>query len=67
MARYRLKKNVENFDVVDGPLTGRKFRAGMVYDEIPPQDAGKFEEIKDEVTPQTRKGTAGSASKEDKT
>lgn len=42
---YKLKANVENFEVVDGPFADRKFTAGEVYQEIPPQDAWRFEEI----------------------
>lgn len=41
---YRLKKNVADFTVVDGPFAGRTFRAGKVYAEIPPQEKHKFEE-----------------------
>ena len=58
---YKLKANVENFEVVDGPLAGRKFRGGEVYQEVPPQDAGRFEEIS---TPQTAAAAAESASGE---
>jgi hypothetical protein len=40
---YQLKKNVAEFDVVDGPCAGRKYRRGTPYAEIPPQEAHKFE------------------------
>lgn len=40
---YRLKKNVPEFEAVDGPLAGRKFRHGATYEEIPPGDAHRFE------------------------
>lgn len=43
---YRLKPNVENFEVVDGPFAQRKFISGEIYAEIPPNEAGKFDEIK---------------------
>ncbi len=39
---YTLKPNVPDFEVVDGPMAGRKFEAGKVYKEIPPQEAHKF-------------------------
>lgn len=42
---YRLKRNVPGFDVVDGPLAGRQYRHGVVYGEIPPAEAGKFEPV----------------------
>ena len=47
MSYYRLKQGVEGFDVVDGPLAGRQYRKGVVYDEIPPGDAAKFKEVRD--------------------
>ena len=40
---YKLKKNVADFDVVDGPFAGRKFRAGAAYAEVPPEHISKFE------------------------
>lgn len=43
--KYKLKNNVAEFDVVDGPLAGRNFRRGVLYDEIPSNEAGKFETI----------------------
>ena len=33
--RYQLKQTSPEFDVVDGPLSGRKFKHGEVYEEIP--------------------------------
>jgi len=43
---YRLKKNVQSFTVVDGPLAKRTYRQGMVYEEIPANEAAKFEKVK---------------------
>lgn len=43
---YKLKKGIENFDVVDGAFAGRKFVRGKVYGEVPPEEKGKFEKIK---------------------
>lgn len=40
---YRLKKNVADFDIVDGPFAGRKFRAGELYAEVPRGYENKFE------------------------
>lgn len=47
MTQYRLKKGIENFQVVDGPFAGRKFVRGKVYgeDKVPPEEKGKFEKI----------------------
>ncbi len=46
---YRLKKGVEAFTVMDGPFEGRSFKPGVAYTEIPPQEAKKFEEIREEA------------------
>jgi len=43
---YKLKKGFENFQVVDGPFAGRKFEKGKEYDEVPPDEAKKFEKIR---------------------
>jgi len=43
--KYKLKSNVEAFEMVDGPMTGRKFKAGEVYDSIPPQYSSRFDVI----------------------
>lgn len=40
---YRLKKNVADFVVTDGPLAGRNYRAGGIYTEVPPGEKHKFE------------------------
>ncbi len=41
---YRLKANVPGFTVVDGPFQGRTYLHGQTYDEVPPQEAHKFNE-----------------------
>ena len=41
---YRLKRNVADFVVVDGPFAKRTFRAGKIYAEIPPGEKHKFED-----------------------
>ena len=45
--KYRLKKNAESIQIVDGPYAGRKYEKGKLYDEIPPEEAHRFERIKD--------------------
>lgn len=42
---YKLKNNAADFAVVDGKFAGRTYRAGEIYDEIPPEEKGKFEKI----------------------
>lgn len=42
---YRLKKNVPAFEVVDGKYAGRKYAHGQVYEDIPPEEAKKFETV----------------------
>lgn len=44
---FQLKKGTESFTVVDGPFAGRTFEPGKTYAEIPPQDADRFEEIRE--------------------
>lgn len=43
---YKLKKNVEAFEVVDGPFARKKYTHGIEYDEVPPEEAGRFEKSK---------------------
>ena len=38
MTQYKLKKGIENFEVVDGAFAGRKFVRGKVYGEVPPEE-----------------------------
>ena len=39
---YQLKPGVPAFEVVDGPFAGRKFKAGVLYNEVPPEESPKF-------------------------
>ena len=48
MTQYKLKKGIENFEVVDGAFAGRKFVRGKVYGEVPPEEKKKFKEIRDQ-------------------
>ena len=45
---YKLKKGQPGFEVVDGPMKGKKFEPGKVYKDIPPQERHRFEEVKKE-------------------
>ena len=55
--KYKLKKGIENFQVVDGPFTGRKFAKDREYSEkeVPPEEKTKFEKIKKEIEAKTEK------------
>lgn len=51
MPDYRLKANSPNFTMVDGPFARRAYSKGETYQEIPPGEADKFEEIISEDQP----------------
>jgi len=42
---YRLKKNVQSFTVVEGPLADRSYRHGQIYEEIPQNEAARFDRL----------------------
>ncbi len=46
---YRLKPNVENFQMIDGPFDGRQYQHGIQYqaEEIPESELHRFEQIPD--------------------
>jgi hypothetical protein len=44
---FQLKKGQEAFTAVEGPLAGKSFAPGKLYAEIPPLEAGRFQEIKE--------------------
>lgn len=46
MAEYRLKTGQERFQVADGPFANRQYEPGKIYDQIPPEEAYRFEEIR---------------------
>jgi len=50
---YKLKKNAPEFDCVDGPFAGKKYRHGKTYPDVPPGDKGRFIEV--EVASKARK------------
>lgn len=43
---YKLKKNKPDFDVVDGPFAGKKYRHNESYEEVPPGEKDRFEVAK---------------------
>ena len=47
---YRLKRNIESFEMVDGPFAGRKFVSGETYGEVPPGLGEKFDRFPEEAT-----------------
>lgn len=59
---YRLKKNTEAFQVVDGTFAGRKYEHGKDYADadIPPQEIGRFEKMPDMAIQSPEKKEGGS-------
>ncbi|MEN6422079.1 MAG: hypothetical protein ABFD76_09030 [Smithella sp.] len=47
MAQYQLKTGVQGFTVIDGEMAGRSFKSGIAYNEIPSQEAAKFDVVLD--------------------
>ena len=45
MPEYILKPGQERFQVVDGPFENRSFLPGVIYSEIPPEEAHKFDDV----------------------
>lgn len=60
---FKLKENVADFTVVDGPFAGREFRAGQIYAEVPPQEKEKFETVTKAETQAPGSKTATAAKK----
>lgn len=42
---WKLKANAPEFDCVDGPLAGKKYRHGELYADVPQGDKGRFESV----------------------
>lgn len=49
MADYKLKPGQEQFQVVDGPYEGRRYQPDMVYQDIPPEEAHRFDLVETEA------------------
>lgn len=45
---WRLKANVPDFTVVDGPFANRTYRAGERYDAVPVGEEWKFDRVQEE-------------------
>jgi len=43
---YKLKPGQERFRVCDGPFANREYAPGVIYSEVPPQESGRFEEVR---------------------
>ncbi len=52
MLRYRLKKGQEGFQVVDGPLAGRKFEKGKTYVDADFKGLATADQQRMEVVPE---------------
>jgi len=55
---YKLRTGQESFRVVDGLFSGRIYRVGVAYNEIPKEEASRFEEIAPEPVPMKMKKAA---------
>ena len=60
---YKLKKNAPEFDCVDGPFAGNKYRHYEVYGAVPPGDKARFEEIRYPAKAGTSSKSAAPAAK----
>lgn len=47
---YKLKPTSPDFEVCGGPFAGRKFLSGKFYQDIPPTEAHRFDEVALEET-----------------
>ncbi len=52
---YKLKKNQEKFEMVDGLHKGKVFEHGLSYDEIPKGLKDRFDEVKPDPPPEKEK------------
>jgi len=44
---YKIKETSPDFRVVDGPYAGRLYASGQLYEDIPPQEAHRFDQVPD--------------------
>ena len=51
--QFRVKENQPAFEVVEGPLAGRKFMHGRAYAEIPPGYRARFEAVAEKAPAET--------------
>ena len=65
---YQLKSTSPDFRVVDGPFAGQIYQSGKRYQDIPPQEAHKFDEVPESTEQPVKyiqKNNEGSAVKVD--
>jgi len=62
---YKLKANAPEFDCVDGPFAGKKYRRGEVYADVPPGDKGRFETVRKPVPATAKTVPSGKVKKND--
>lgn len=60
---YMLKKNKPEFDVVDGPFAGKKYRHSGTYEEVPPGEKDRFEVVKGQKAEDRRQKTEDKGTK----
>ncbi len=56
---FRLKKTSAAFEIVDGPLAGRKYLPGQTYAEIPPEHRDRFELAGQQANPDSAEPAPG--------
>ena len=62
---FKLKPGQESFIPMSGPMAGRKFLRGSVYEEIPESEIHRFEQVKKQsTTPLVSKKSVPASGKE---
>lgn len=64
MAECKMKPGQDRIQVVDGPFAGKKYQPGRIYNEIPPEEAHRFEEVVAVVAPTPSKKAKKTADEE---
>ena len=62
---YKLRKNKPEFDVVDGPFAGKKYRHNESYAEVPPGGKDRFEVVKEPAKQPGKPATQTAGKKND--
>lgn len=62
MKQYTLKPGQAPFEMVDGPLAGKRYERGKVYSEIPTELAGRFATVPE--PPKAKAPSAAAKAKE---
>ena len=64
---YKLKKKELAFQVTrEGKFEYRRYKHGVLYDEVPPEDAHRFEQTQSAERPGSKSGTGAAPNAEQK-